>query len=91
MVAEFEVSTPVVLGIQAARETPRYVPVAKVRRAMKSSTIDEVVGGDIGVDAGSSVSKMYKPDTGGGAEMIDGSAEDQASKIMELLTQKGIK
>ena len=91
MVAEFEVSTPVVLGIQAARETPRYVPVAKVRRAMKSSTIDEVAGGDIGVDAGSSVSKMYKPDTGGGAEMIDGSAEDQASKIMELLTQKGIK
>ena len=91
MVAEFEVSTPVVLGIQAARETPRYVPVAKVRRAMKSSSIDEVAGGDIGVDAGSSVSKMYKPDTGGGAEMIDGSAEDQASKIMELLTQKGIK
>jgi len=91
MVAEFEVSTPVVLGIQAARETPRYVPVAKVRRAMKSSSIDEVAGGDIGVDAGSSVSKMYKPDTGGGAEMIDGSAEDQASRIMELLTQKGIK
>ena len=91
MVAEFEVSTPVVLGIQAARETPRYVPVAKVRRAMKGSTIDEVAAGDIGVDAGSSVSKMYKPDTGGGAEMIDGSAEDQASKIMELLTQKGIK
>ena len=91
MVAEFEVSTPVVLGIQAARETPRYVPVAKVRRAMKGSTIDEVAGGDVGVDAGSSVSKMYKPDTGGGAEMIDGSAEDQASRIMELLTQKGIK
>lgn len=91
MVAEFEVSTPVVLGIQAARETPRYVPVAKVRRAMKGFTIDEVAADDVGVAAGSSVSKMYKPDTGGGAEMIDGSAEDQASKIMELLTQKGIK
>ena len=91
MVAEFEVSTPAVLGIQAARETPRYVPVAKVRRAMKGSTIDEVAAGDPGVGAGSTVSKMYKPDTGGGAEMIDGSAEDQASKIMELLTQKGIK
>lgn len=91
MVAEFEVSTPVVLGIQAARETPRYVPVAKVRRAMKGSTIDEVGAGDIGVDVGSSVSKMYKPDTGSGAEMVDGSAEDQAGKIIELLTQKGIK
>jgi len=27
----------------------------------------------------------------GGAEMIDGSAEDQAGKIIEILTQKGIK
>lgn len=91
MVAEFEASTPVVLGIQAARETPRYVPVAKVRRAMRGSTIDEVDAGDLGVDAGSTVSKMYKPDSGGGAEMIDGSAEDQANKIIEILTQKGIK
>jgi electron transfer flavoprotein beta subunit len=91
MVAEFEASTPIVLGIQAARETPRYVPVAKVRRAMKGSTIDEVDAGELGVGAGSTVSKMYKPDSGGGAEMIDGSAEDQANKIIEILTQKGIK
>jgi hypothetical protein len=91
IVAEFEASTPVVLGIQAARETPRYVPVAKVRRASKDATIQEVDAGDLGVDAGSTVSKMYKPDSGGGAEMLDGSAEEQASKIMDLLTQKGIK
>jgi len=91
MVAEFEAATPVVLGIQAARETPRYVPVAKVRRAMRGSTIEELDGGDLDVDAGSTVSKMYKPESGGGAEMIDGSAEDQAGKIMEILTQKGIK
>jgi electron transfer flavoprotein beta subunit len=91
MVAEFEASTPIVLGIQAARETPRYVPVAKIRRASKDATIEEISAGDIGVDSGSTVSKMYKPDTGAGAEMIDGSAEDQANKIVELLTQKGIK
>jgi electron transfer flavoprotein beta subunit len=91
MVAEFEASTPVVLGIQAARETPRYVPVAKVRRASKDANIEEVAAGDLGVDVGSTVSKMYKPDTGAGAEMLDGSAEDQAAKIVELLNQKGIK
>lgn len=91
IVAEFEASTPIALGIQAARETPRYVPVAKVRRASKDSTIEEVAAGDLGVDAGSSVSKMYKPVSGGGAEMLDGSADDQAGKIMEVLTQKGIK
>ena len=91
MVAEFEASTPIALGIQAARETPRYVPVAKVRRASKDSTIEEVAAGDLGVDAGSSVSKMYKPVSGGGAEMLEGSADDQAGKIIEVLTQKGIK
>ncbi len=91
MVAEFEATTPVVLGIQAARETPRYVPVAKVRRAMKGTSIEEVDAGDVNVDAGSTVSKMYKPESGGGAEMIGGSAEDQVNKILEILTQKGIK
>ncbi len=91
MVAEFEAATPVALGIQAARETPRYVPVAKVRRASRDANIEEIAAGDLGVDAGSTVAKMYKPETGAGAEMIDGSAEDQASKIVEILTQKGIK
>ncbi len=91
MVAEFEGTTPIALGIQAAKETPRYVPVAKVRRAMRSSTIEEVSAGDVSGGSGSTVSKMYKPESGGGAEMIEGSAEDQASKIMEILNQKGIK
>ncbi len=91
MVAEFEAATPVALGIQAARETPRYVPVAKVRRASRDANIEEMAAGDLGVDAGSSVARMYKPETGAGAEMIDGSAEDQAAKVVEILTQKGIK
>ena len=91
IVAEFEASTPVVLGIQAARETPIYVPVAKVRRAMKQATLEEVDGGDSGVNAGSTVSRMFKPEGGGRAEMIDGTADDQASKILEILKSKGIK
>ncbi len=91
IVAEFETATPVVLGIQAASQTPRYVPVARVRRAMKSSTLEEISGGDAGVDVGSSVSRMFKPESGGGAEMIEGSAEDQASRLIEILNEKGIK
>ena len=38
VIAEFEVQFPAVLGIQTARETPRYVPVARVRRAMRSTS-----------------------------------------------------
>ncbi|TNE55301.1 MAG: electron transfer flavoprotein subunit beta/FixA family protein [Bacteroidetes bacterium] len=86
--AEFEAATPIVLGIQAARETPRYVPVAKVRRAMSSTEMEEVSAGDVSVSAGSSVSRMFKPVSGGKAEMLSGSAEDVAGKLVEIIKSK---
>ena len=90
VVAEFEVSTPVVLGIQAAQETPRYIPVAKIRKASRGVTIEEISGSTDG-NAGSEISRMFKPDSGGGAEMLGDNAEEAASKIIEILKQKGIK
>ena len=41
LMAAFDVQTPAVLGIQAARQTPRYAPVSKVRQIQQSSSIDE--------------------------------------------------
>ncbi len=90
MIGEFNVQFPAVLGIQAAAETPRYVPVAKVRRAMKDTNIDEISADAAGVDAGTEVQKMYKPETGSGAEMLSGSAEDIASRIVEIIRGKGV-
>jgi len=88
VVAEFDAQTPIVLGIQAAQETPRYVPVAKVRRAMRSTDLEEASAGDVGVSAGSTVSRMFKPEGGGSAEMISGSADDVASKLAEIIKSK---
>jgi len=90
VVAEFEASTPIVLGIQAAKETPRYVPVAKIRKASRGLTVDEIAASGT-ADAGSEVSRMFKPEGGEGAEMIGDDAEAAASKIMEILNSKGIK
>ncbi len=91
MMAELEVDLPAVLGIQAARETPRYVPVARVRRAMRSTEMEEVSAGDVsGAAAGSEVARMFKPETGQGAEMLEGSAEEVADKIVSILKEKGI-
>lgn len=84
-VAEFETSMPVVLGIQAAREAPRYVPVAKVRRAMKGTDLEEVSAGDANVNTGSHVNKMFKPEIAGGAEMISGSDDEMASRLAEII------
>ncbi|HJZ11024.1 MAG TPA: electron transfer flavoprotein subunit beta/FixA family protein, partial [Acidobacteriota bacterium] len=55
VMAEFEVQLPAVLGIQAARETPRYAPVSRVRQAMKQTSIEEIPAGEISATVGSSV------------------------------------
>jgi electron transfer flavoprotein beta subunit len=87
---EFEVNTPVVFGIQAAKETPRYVPVAKIRKASRGAEIQEIAASDL-AGAGSDVARMFKPESGGGAEMLGDDAEAAAAKIIEILNAKGIK
>lgn len=91
MMAEFEVDLPAVFGIQAARETPRYAPVSRVRQAMKSSTIEEISAADPGVASGSVVRKMFKPIRGEGAQMLEGSTDEIADKIINILRERGIR
>ena len=88
VVAEFEVSLPAVLGVQAARETPRYVPVAKVRQAMRDTSIEETPAGGTGASAGSSVKRIFKPVSGKGAQMFSGSATDVAAQIAAIIKGK---
>lgn len=89
---EFDIVLPAVLGIQAAEKPPRYVPVAKVRAAMKTAKIEEF-------DApqplpqpleGVEVLAMAKPEVAGRAEMLEGSPEEVAGKICELLAERGL-
>lgn len=91
VMAEFEVDLPAVLGIQAARQTPRYAPVSRVRQAMRSTELEEISVSDVSISVGSSVERMYKPETGQGAEMLEGSPEEIAEKIVNVLTERGIK
>ncbi len=91
VMGEFEVDLPAVLGIQAARETPRYAAVSRVRQAMRSTSLDEVTAGDVGVTVGSSVQRMFKPESGEGAQMLEGSADEIADKLVNIIREKGIK
>jgi electron transfer flavoprotein beta subunit len=91
MMAELEVDLPAVLGIQAARETPRYVAVSRVRQIQKEATLDDAEAGAIAVEVGSRVRRIMKPEKGTQAQMIDGSAEDIAARIMDLMKAKGVK
>jgi electron transfer flavoprotein beta subunit len=87
---EFEVDMPAVLGIQASEKPPRYVPVAKVRAAMKSQTIEEVSAGTEPEASLAAVTGMTKPEAGGKAEMLDGSPEELAAKVGEILSERGL-
>jgi electron transfer flavoprotein beta subunit len=81
-----------VLGIQAAEKPPRYVPVAKVRAAMKSQVIHSVPApmmADGGV-ALLQVAAMAKPEVTEHAQMLRGSPEEIADQLCEILAARGL-
>jgi electron transfer flavoprotein beta subunit len=90
MRGEFSVALPAVLGIQAAEKPPRYVPVAKVRAVMKTAKIETVDVAAPETPAVLAVDKMYKPEAGGRAAMLEGSPEEIAEKIVGLLAERGL-
>lgn len=89
---EFEIALPAVLGVQSAEKPPRYVPVAKVRAAMNSAKIEDVeVPQPVAQSLdGIEVLSMAKPEVAGRAEMLEGSPEEVAGKICELLAERGL-
>lgn len=90
VMAELEVDLPAVLGIQAAREAPRYAPVSKVRQAMKTQKLEEVAAPAVEVGAGSTVSRLSKPEAGGRAEILEGSSEEIAERLTAILGERGL-
>jgi len=90
VLGEFATATPAVIGVQAAEKPPRYVPVAKVRAAMKSGEIEEVAAEGTPDVAPLEVLQMTKPEAAGQAEMLAGSPEELAAKVGELLAERGV-
>ncbi len=90
VMGRFEVDLPAVLGIQAAREAPRYVAISKLRQVMKTASIEEAEGAP-GEDAGAArIRKMYKPEASSSAQMLDGEPEEVAEKIFGILQEQGV-
>ena len=86
---KYEVSLPMVVGVQAAVKPPRYAPISKVRQIAQTVTIEKVdPSGD--ASAGLTFKKMAPPVSTGHAEMIEGSSKEVAAKIVELLKSKGL-
>lgn len=91
-----EISMPCVLSIQTGINEPRYVGIRGIRK-VASVEIPVMSASDLGVaagavgDAGAKVKRVdyFVPALGEGAEMLEGSTEEIAIKLIELLKAKG--
>jgi electron transfer flavoprotein beta subunit len=88
--AEFEVSLPLVVGVQAASQPPRYAPVSKIRQMAKTAAIEEIEAEVEGPGAGSTVRKMSPPVSAGHAEMLEGDPAEVAERIIEIIKERGL-
>jgi len=88
--AKYEISLPMVVGVQAASKPPRYAPISKVRQIAQTATIEEISPSGDGAGAGLFMKRMAPPVLAGHAEMMEGSAKEVAAQIVELLKSKGL-
>jgi len=85
--AELEVRLPAVLGIQAAEQPPRYVPVSRLRQVMKTGNVEEQAA-SLPSAPPLEIERLYKPEEGKGATMLSGSPEEVARQIANILSER---
>ena len=90
LLAEFMVELPAVLGIQASDEPPRYVAFTKVRQAMQTAHIEEQDIGELDLSGSMNVTRMFQPEVGERAEMLAGSADEVATKLIEIMQEHDV-
>ena len=91
-----EIDLPCVLSIQTGINEPRYVGMRGIRQ-VASVPIPTLGASDLGVDqaavgeAGAKVKRVdyFVPVLSKGAEMLKGSREENAEKVLELVAAKG--
>ncbi|HEV2777677.1 MAG TPA: hypothetical protein VGV90_18950 [Solirubrobacteraceae bacterium] len=90
VVHELALSGRGVVGIQAARESPRYVSISRVRAAMQEGGLEEVAAPDVDAPTGTVVRRLYAPESTSHAEMLEGGADEVAARIMEIVRERGL-
>jgi electron transfer flavoprotein beta subunit len=91
-----EIELPCVLSIQTGINEPRYVGIRGIRKvaSIEIPVMDAAALGLAADSVGAAGAKVkrvdyFVPPTGAGAEMIDGSTEEVAGRIVDLLRAKG--
>jgi electron transfer flavoprotein beta subunit len=91
LLAVLRAQLPLVVGIQSSELPPRYVPIARIRQASKTTPITNHTRAiDALHDRSLTVSRMYKPVRTGGAKILEGSSEEIADQLIALFREQGI-
>jgi electron transfer flavoprotein beta subunit len=85
-----EVKLPAVLGIQAAEQPPRYVAYSKINQIMKTAKIEERAASNLDFSGGATVNRMFKPEPAQRAEIIEGSPEEVADRMLGIFKELGV-
>ena len=89
-----KVETPAVFTIQTGINEPRYASLRGIRQA-QSKEIAETNLADLGLDAGGvesdlEVTDMYEPASESDATLFEGSPEETAAQLAEVLRDRGV-
>jgi alkanesulfonate monooxygenase SsuD/methylene tetrahydromethanopterin reductase-like flavin-dependent oxidoreductase (luciferase family) len=57
---------------------------------MKSAVIEEQPLDDLDLSGGAAIQRMYQPETGDRAAMIEGSPEEVAARLVEIFKAGGV-
>jgi electron transfer flavoprotein beta subunit len=66
------------------------VPITRIRQAMQAGGIETVEVATPVASSGFHVRRLYPPEAAGHAEMLAGSADQVAERIIELIRAKGV-
>lgn len=87
---EEEIRLPAVIGMQTARQPPRYAPITRIRQAMQSGGVEQAEVGAAGAGAATVVRRLFVPVRSGHAEMLEGSPSEVAGAILVVLRDRGL-
>jgi electron transfer flavoprotein beta subunit len=89
-VHELRIALPAVIGVQAARQAPRYAPISRIRQAMQAGGLTEVAASPAATGPAPAVRRMFRPEQTSQAQMLTGSADEVAEAIANLLRSRGL-
>jgi electron transfer flavoprotein beta subunit len=90
VIAELEVTLPAVIGVQSADTPPRYVSISKIRQVMKTAKIAEEEAGDLDLNGGLPVQRLFQPESTAHATMIEGDTAEVSTRLVAIFKEAGL-